>query len=240
MTALTTLVRARGVGKTFGAGAMATKVLDAVSLEVRGGELTLLMGPSGSGKTTLLCILSGLLRPSEGEVELCGVAISRLPERAAAEVRRHHVGFVFQSYNLFPALTALDNVAEVLALKGTPRPQAREIARDALVRVGLGDRLHHQPGQLSGGERQRVAIARALAGDPALIFGDEPTAALDRHTGMDVVGLLKEQVTPRRGVMLVTHDLRLTQFADRVIDIDDGHLVGDRHPSADPELSATP
>jgi putative ABC transport system ATP-binding protein len=240
MAALPTLVRARGVGKTFGAGAMATKVLDVVSLEVRGGELTLLMGPSGSGKTTLLCILSGLMRPSEGEVELCGVPISRLPAQAAAEVRRHHVGFIFQTYNLFPALNALDNVAEVLALKGTPRPQAQEIARDALVRVGLGDRLHHQPGQLSGGERQRVAIARALAGDPSLIFGDEPTAALDRHTGMDVVGLLKEQVTPRRGVMLVTHDLRLTQFADRVIDIDDGRLVGDRHPSADPELSAAP
>jgi putative ABC transport system ATP-binding protein len=240
MSDLPILVRAHGVGKTFGTGAMATKVLEAVSLEVRGGELTLLMGPSGSGKTTLLCILSGLLRPSEGEVELCGVPISRLPERAAAEVRRHHVGFVFQSYNLFPALNALDNVAEVLALKGTPRAEAQQIARDALVRVGLGDRLHHQPGQLSGGERQRVAIARALAGDPALIFGDEPTAALDRHTGMDVVGLLKEQVTPRRGVMLVTHDLRLTRFADRVIDIDDGRLVGDRHPSADPELCATP
>jgi putative ABC transport system ATP-binding protein len=240
MANLPALVRARGVGKTFGAGAMATKVLDAVSLEVRGGELTLLMGPSGSGKTTLLCILSGLMRPSEGEVELCGVPISRLPAQAAAEVRRHHVGFIFQTYNLFPALNALDNVAEVLTLKGTPRPQAQEIARDALARVGLAERLHHQPGQLSGGERQRVAIARALAGDPALIFGDEPTAALDRHTGMDVVGLLKEQVTPRRGVMLVTHDLRLARFADRVIDIDDGRLVGDRHPSADPELSAAP
>lgn len=221
------LIRAHGLTKSFQPGALETTVLRGVSLIVRSGELALLMGPSGSGKTTLLCVLSGLLRPTAGEVELCGVPISRLPDSAAAEVRRDKVGFVFQTYNLFPALSALDNIAEVLALKGTPREKARAVAGEALGRVGLADRLHHRPGELSGGERQRVAIARALAGNPALILGDEPTAALDRHTGMDIVQLIKDQVSERCGVLLVTHDMRLTRFADRVIEIDDGQIVRD-------------
>jgi putative ABC transport system ATP-binding protein len=226
------LARASHVSKTYQSGALEATVLHDVSLEVRAGEFALLMGPSGSGKTTLLCVLSGLLRPSLGDVELCRVPISRLPDREAAEVRRRSVGFVFQTYNLFPALSAQDNVAEVLALKGMPRPKAREIAAQALARVGLGKRLEHRPGELSGGERQRVAIARAMAGEPALIFGDEPTAALDRHTGLEVVELLKQQVSERCGVLLVTHDPRLVPFADRLIEIDDGRIVGDRHESA--------
>jgi len=221
------LARARGVSKTFRSGAIEATVLRDVTIEVRTGELALLMGPSGSGKTTLLCVLSGLLRPTAGEVELCGVPISRLPDSAASEVRRRSVGFVFQTYNLFPALSALDNVAEVLALKGMPRAQSRSVARGSLAHVGLSNRLQHRPGELSGGERQRVAIARALAGDPSLILGDEPTAALDRHTGLEVVELLKRQVNDGRGVLLVTHDLRLLQFADRVIEIDDGQIVRD-------------
>jgi len=221
------LVRARGIFKTYRTGNADATVLRDVALDIRPGELALLMGPSGSGKTTLLCILSGLLKPTRGEVMLCGVTITGQPDSTAAEVRRGNVGFIFQTYNLFPALSALDNVAEVLAFKGMPRGQAREVARAALQRVGIGDRLHHRPGELSGGQRQRVAIARALAGDPALIFGDEPTAALDRKTGMDVVQILKDQVSPRRGVLLVTHDLRLARFADRVIEIDDGQIVGD-------------
>lgn len=227
MTDQATLIRAAGVTKVFHPEAIETTVLRGISLVVRSGELALLMGPSGSGKTTLLCVLSGLLRPTSGDVELCGVPISRLPDRAAAEVRRDNVGFVFQTYNLFPALSALDNVAEVLALKGMARAQARSTAGEALQRVGLADRLRHRPGELSGGERQRVAIARALAGNPALILGDEPTAALDRHTGMDIVQLIKEQVSERCGVLLVTHDIRLTRFADRVIEIDDGLIIND-------------
>jgi putative ABC transport system ATP-binding protein len=222
------LAQARAVSKTFSSGSLVATVLHEVSLAVRAGEFALLMGPSGSGKTTLLCLLSGLLRPSEGQIDLCGVPISSLPDRAAAEVRRRSVGFVFQTYNLFPALTALDNVAEVLALKGMPRPRALEVASAALARVGLAHRLRHRPGELSGGERQRVAIARALAGEPALIFGDEPTAALDRHTGLEVVELLKQQVNERCGVLLVTHDPRLLPFADRVIEIDDGRILCDR------------
>jgi len=226
------LVKARGLTKTYRMGHLDTTVLRDVSLDVRAGELALLMGPSGSGKTTLLCVLSGLLRPSAGEVELCGVSITGLADRVAAEVRRRALGFVFQTYNLFPALTALDNVAEVLALKGMLLADARRVAGEALARVGLADRLHHLPGELSGGERQRVAIARAMSGDPALVLGDEPTAALDRRTGLDVVRLLREQVNERRAVLLVTHDIRLTQFADRVIEIDDGRIVADGHAGA--------
>jgi putative ABC transport system ATP-binding protein len=234
------LARADRVSKTFNSGTLEATVLHEVSLEVRAGEFALLMGPSGSGKTTLLCLLSGLLRPSQGQVELCGVPITQRPEREAAEVRRRSVGFVFQTYNLFPALTALDNVAEVLALKGMPRPQALAVAAAALERVGLARRLDHRPGELSGGERQRVAIARALAGAPTVIFGDEPTAALDRHTGLEVVQLLKQQVGPRCGVLLVTHDPRLVPFADRLIEIDDGRILRDERQAAPLPAGAAP
>jgi putative ABC transport system ATP-binding protein len=131
---------------------------------------------------------------------------------------------VFQSYNLFPALTALDNIAEVLKLKGLPAREARERAGNALADVGLGERLHHRPGELSGGQKQRVAIARALAGDPSLIMGDEVTAALDTHTALHVLEILRRQVTSERGILLVTHDHRLERFADRVIEIEDGRI----------------
>jgi putative ABC transport system ATP-binding protein len=221
------LARATSVSKSYGAGALATPVLHDVSLTVPAGELTLLMGPSGSGKTTLLSILAGLLRPSAGSVELCGEPISASPEEAVTRTRRASLGFVFQTYNLFPALSALDNVAEILAMKGASISAARVRARDALARVGLGARLHHRPASLSGGEKQRVAIARAIAGDPLLILGDEPTAALDGVTAASVMGLLREQVTPRKSVLLVTHDHRLERFADRVIELADGRIQSD-------------
>ena len=227
MTENAILVRTRNVSKTFRSGRIEAAALHEVSIELHTGELVLLMGPSGSGKTTLLYILSGLLRPTTGDVELCGAPITHLPEKSSAEVRRKHVGFIFQTYNLFPALTALDNVSEVLVMKGMRRVQAQARARDILSQVGLGDRLRHRPGELSGGERQRVAIARALAGDPTLVVGDEPTGALDKNTGHAIVKLLREQVNEKRGVLLVTHDLRLRQFADRIIEIDDGRIVAD-------------
>jgi putative ABC transport system ATP-binding protein len=215
------------VSKSYGSGALATPVLHDVSLTVAAGELTLLMGPSGSGKTTLLSILAGLLRPSAGTVELCGEPISESPAEAVTRTRRAHLGFVFQTYNLFPALSALDNVAEILAMKGVAIASARAQAKDALSRVGLADRLHHRPAGLSGGEKQRVAIARAMAGDPLLILGDEPTAALDGTTAASVMSLLREQVTPAKSVLLVTHDHRLERFADRVIELADGRIHSD-------------
>ena len=222
-----TLLRATAVKKTYGSGELATHVLHGVSMEVPPGELVLLMGPSGSGKTTLLSILAGLMRPSSGKVEVCGAVISELSETATARVRRAKLGFIFQTYNLFPALTALDNVAEVLAMKGVPIERAREQAASALGRVGLSKRLHHLPQDLSGGQKQRVAIARALAGDPALILGDEVTAALDGATANSVMEILRSQVTPQTGVLLVTHDHRLERFADRVVEIEDGRITRD-------------
>ena len=228
MNAGDVLVRAAGVTRSFGEGELAVPVLHGVSLEIRAGQLSLLMGPSGSGKTTLLSILAGLLRPSAGSVELCGVPISSLPDAASARVRRENLGFVFQTYNLFPALTALDNVAEVLVLKGLARPEALAVARRTLDHVGLGARAHHRPAELSGGQKQRVAIARALASDPRLVLGDEITAALDTSTGMAVMGLLRDLIDARRGVLIVTHDHRMERFANRVIEIEDGRIKVDR------------
>jgi putative ABC transport system ATP-binding protein len=222
------LVAARSVEKRYGEGPLATQVLHAVDFAVAPGELVLLCGPSGSGKTTLVSILAGVLRPSGGVVELCGQDITALPEGAVSRVRRRHVGFVFQSDNLFPALTALENVAEVLRLRGQPGPAARAGAKHALDRVGLGQRLGHLPGQLSGGQRQRVAVARALAGRPRLLVGDEITAALDGATALEVMRLVRAHVTAESGALIVTHDRRLERFADRIVEMEDGRIVADR------------
>jgi putative ABC transport system ATP-binding protein len=218
------LLSASDVHKRLGSGTAAIQVLQGVSMSLRRGELVLLVGPSGSGKTTLLSILAGLMRPSGGVVELCGARISEMSGSDVASVRRQHVGFVFQGFNLFGALTALDNVAEPLALKGVPIAQARARARSCLERVGLSSRASHAPASLSGGERQRVAIARALAGDPAIVFGDEPTAALDGRTAEGVLSILREAVDTDRAMLLVTHDRRLERYADRVLHLEDGCL----------------
>lgn len=220
------ILLARGVGKTYGSGTLAIRVLSDIDLYLFPGELALLIGPSGSGKTTLASILGGLMRPSDGTVELCGTAIHALPEREVAQVRRAHLGFVFQTFNLFPALTALDNVAEILAMKGWALEAARAQAAATLARVGLDHRLHHVPGQLSGGEKQRVAIARAIAGNPTLVIADEPTAALEKKTALSVAELLATQArTSKTSLLVVTHDRRLVPFANRVIEIEGGRLL---------------
>lgn len=228
------ILRAESVTKRFATGDGEVTVLADVDLEVHAGELTLLMGPSGSGKTTLLCILAGLLRPSRGLVELCGHRISELDEAAVARVRRRDVGFVFQTYNLFPALTALDNVALGHRLRGATVGEARREARAALESVGLGDRGGARPAVLSSGQKQRVAVARALAGAPALILGDEPTAALDGAAAVEVMRLLEQRVTPRSAVLLVTHDTRLERFAHRTIHIEDGRIVDETRRAGEP------
>jgi putative ABC transport system ATP-binding protein len=227
VSAVDLLLRATCVSKTFGTGALATPVLHEVSLEVPPGELVLLMGPSGSGKTTLVSILAGVLRPTTGAVDLCGHRITDMSEGGVSRVRRGNVGFVFQTDNLFPALTALDNVAEVIAMRGMPRAQAFARARAALERVGLEHRLTHRPAEMSGGQRQRVAIARAIADAPRLVIGDEVTAALDGATATSVMQLLREHVTPLTSALLVTHDHRLERFADRVVSMEDGRVVSD-------------
>jgi putative ABC transport system ATP-binding protein len=221
------IVRARGLRKSFGEGDLATHVLLGVSLELFAGELVLLVGPSGSGKTTLISILAGLLRPTEGEVELCGEPLAARSDDEIALLRRAHVGFVFQSYNLFPCLTATDNVAEILALRGVKIREARARAREALGRVGLAHRVDRLPEDLSGGEKQRVAIARALAAGPALVLADEPTAALDHVSAGTVMRLLRDLVGARSAVVVVTHDRRLFSLADRVVELEDGRVKRD-------------
>lgn len=221
------IARTEHLSKVYGDPPVQSTVVDDVNVAIRANELTLLMGPSGSGKTTLLLMIAGLVDASSGHVELFGADITGGNIVKAPAIRRHKLGFIFQHYNLFPALTALENVAEVLRLKGARAKEAYAEAEATLKAVGLEDRLNHRPSKLSGGQQQRVAIARALAGKPALIIGDEPTAALDTKTGQMVVALLKDVVSTERGVLLVTHDPRLEHYADRILRIEDGRIVAD-------------
>jgi putative ABC transport system ATP-binding protein len=227
------LVRASGVTKSFGSADQQTAVLTGIDLTIEPGELTLLMGPSGSGKTTLVSILAGLLRPSSGRVELCGSPISELDEAAVSRVRRENVGFIFQTYNLFPALSALDNVALGYRMRGEGVAHARAKALVALAGVGLESRVGYLPSELSSGQKQRVAVARALAGDPALVLGDEPTAALDGPSALGVMQLLRERVTAQTAVLVVTHDHRLERYAHRTVSMEDGVILRDERHARD-------
>lgn len=221
MTEKPLALRVRDVSLVYGRGAAAVCALDRVNLTVASGEMLALMGPSGSGKTTLLMVLGCLLQPTTGEVWVEGTPLRRLSTAALAQLRLKRMGFIFQSYNLFPALSAQENIQVALALKG----QALQGAVDLLRRVGLDERLRSYPAQLSGGEKQRVAIARALAGDPAILLADEPTAALDSRNGRAVVELLGELARGQgRAVVVVTHDPRVGELADRVVRIEDGRI----------------
>jgi putative ABC transport system ATP-binding protein len=215
------VLAAEAVSVTYGEGETAVHALEGVELSVDAGEMLALMGPSGSGKTTLLMVLGGLLHPSSGGVRVDGQDLQPLSERERSRLRLTRMGFIFQSYNLFPALTALENVELALELKGRPLGEAQALLRQ----VGLGARLHGFPAQLSGGEKQRVAIARALAGGPGVVLADEPTAALDSAHGQAVVQLLREIAHDQgRAVVVVTHDPRISQLADRVVTIEDGRI----------------
>ncbi|HET9359229.1 MAG TPA: ABC transporter ATP-binding protein [Vicinamibacterales bacterium] len=220
-------ISVRHVTKNYGEGHTTLRVLDDVDLDVDRGELVLLMGPSGSGKTTLLSIIGCILRPTSGVVRILGREVSSLDERDLPHVRLEHVGFVFQGFNLFPALTASQNIELVLHLKGRSRREGRHRAAALLDRVGLATKRDVLPADLSGGQKQRVAIARALASEPSIILADEPTAALDLHSGLSVIRLLRDLAHQRgRAVVLVTHDGRILEFADRVVRIEDGRIVG--------------
>ncbi len=221
-------IAVRRVVKSYGAGETAVHALRGVDLDVHAGEVLLMMGPSGSGKTTLLSIMGGILQATGGSVAIAGREIVGLPERALPEVRLRHIGFVFQGFNLFPALTAAENVAIALDLRGIRGREADRRALAALDAVGLADRAHHRPGDLSGGQKQRVAIARALVGEPDIVLADEPTAALDHTSGERVLDLLRRVATEqRRAVVLVTHDPRTLPYADRIVHIEDGVLHGE-------------
>jgi putative ABC transport system ATP-binding protein len=219
-----TIVTLEGVSKVYGSGETAVTALASADLTVRKGELLLIEGPSGSGKTTLLSILGMLLRPTEGDVIIGGRVVNRLPERELPAIRAKTFGFIFQGFNLFPALTALENVALAIQMKDPKARDPRGQAAALLEAVGLGQRMKYLPADLSGGQKQRVAIARALGGDPPLILGDEPTAALDSKTALAVMELLRGLTDKGRGVVVVTHDHRLEKYADRIVRVDDGQV----------------
>ena len=220
------LMEAAGIAKDLGHGAGQIRALKGVDLALKGGQLTLLMGPSGSGKTTLLSILGCMLTPTEGIVRVRGDSIAGKDPEELAKLRRENIGFVFQSYHLFPTLSATDNVRLALDVRGETGKDAADKSRAALDRVGLSSKTRNYPRQLSGGEQQRVAIARAVVGDPSVILADEPTAALDTENGKAIMGILATIAKdPGRGVLVVTHDPRLVPFADRIIHIEDGLIV---------------
>jgi putative ABC transport system ATP-binding protein len=223
-----TIIEANELTKTYAQGEAAMRALDNVTLDVRSGKLMLLVGPSGSGKTTLLSILGCILRPSSGTLRVMGDDVTRLRERDLPAIRRERIGFVFQAFNLFPTLTAAQNVALALDLKGITGRTARSRATSLLEQVGLGDKLDAHPADLSGGQKQRVAIARALAGDPPVVLADEPTAALDSNSGRAVMDVLKRLAHERdRAVVIVTHDSRMLGYADRTVRMEDGRIVSD-------------
>jgi len=222
---MTALLQAHDVRHVYGRGPTAFEALRGVSVELQRGEMTLLLGPSGSGKTTLLQVLGALLRPTSGRLMLGEQVFSGLDLAALARLRLNHFGFVFQAYNLFPTLTAAENVQVALDLIAVRGAAAKRRARALLEDVGLGDRAHAFPAELSGGQRQRVAIARALAPNPTILLADEPTAALDSQTGAQVVGLFRRLADEGRAVLIVTHDQRILPSGDRIITMEDGRVV---------------
>jgi putative ABC transport system ATP-binding protein len=228
------VIEAVDVVKFLGQGAAQVQALKGISLALRGGELTLLMGPSGSGKTTLLLILGCMLTPTRGTVLVGGRSSEGAGPEDLAKLRRERVGFVFQSFHLFPTLTATDNVRLPLDVRGENSARAIAKANEALAMVGLAHKTNAFPLELSGGEQQRVAIARAIVGNASAILADEPTAALDRENGNAIMKLLAEIAKdPSRGVLVVTHDPRILPFADRVVRIEDGTIVGEERRGAE-------
>ncbi len=217
------LIRLRGVSKLYQKGRETIRALDGVDLDIAGKLMAAIVGPSGSGKSSLLHVVGAMDRPTSGDILVAGQPLNTLREDALTRFRRRTVGFVFQSFNLIPNLTAHENVMLPMEFNAVPVEERRRRARALLERVGLGQRLDHRPRELSGGEQQRVAIARALANDPPLILADEPTGNLDSKTGQVIYELLKE-IAAERTVVVVTHAEVLAQMADRVVHIKDGKL----------------
>ena len=223
---MSSVLQVADIRKTFEEGAQRVEVLKGVSMEVAPGEVVALEGPSGSGKTTLLSIMGCILTPSSGAVRVAGLPVPPDQPAKLREVRRRSIGFVFQQFNLFPALSALENVEYALNVKGLKNGAARREATRALTQVGLADRLSFLPRDLSGGQKQRVAIARALAGSPQVILADEPTANLDTTVGVQVLELFRELAKrENKGLVIVTHDPKVRAVADRVVGIRDGRLA---------------
>jgi len=224
-TATEAAIALRGVTKEFGTGDTKVAALSDINLELPYGELVLLVGPSGCGKTTLISIVAGLLDATRGEVDVLGQSLSRMGNGRKVRFRGDNIGFVFQQYNLLPALTAAENACVPLLISGWRRSKAVARAAELLTAVGLGSRLNSYPNQLSGGQQQRVAIARALVHHPRLLVCDEPTAALDASSGRTVMELIRKvAVQPDRAVVVVTHDSRVYDFGDRIVSMADGRV----------------
>lgn len=225
------VIEARGLHKTYDESKIPVHALRGVDLVIRKAEFTAIVGPSGSGKTTLLNIIGGLDRPNEGEVIVNGTDIGKLSDNAMIDFRREHIGFVFQSYNLIPVLTARENVGFVMLLQRQSKEKRLSRVKELMEAVGLGDRLHNRPGELSGGQQQRVAVARALAPKPTFILADEPTANLDSKSTANLLDIMaelnrKEEMT----FVFSTHDQRVIDRARRVITLEDGKIVSDNRP----------
>lgn len=227
-------VHCKGITKAYGSGSETVNALNGINLEVRTGELTMLVGPSGCGKTTLISIIAGILDQDEGDCVLFGKSFKSMSDLEKTRYRSAQVGFVFQSFNLIPTLSAAENVAVPLLIRRIDRKTAVEKAGETLKNVGLGDRRNALPAQLSGGQQQRVAIARALVHDPRLIVCDEPTSALDHETGFRIMELLQyAALCADRALVIVTHDSRIFDFADRIAKMDDGRIVDVSDPQQD-------
>jgi len=213
------------VSRVYQLGPVEVPALDDVSLEIARGEFVAIVGPSGSGKSTMMNILGCLDRPTHGAYRLDGTPVAELDDDALARLRSRAIGFIFQSYNLLPRTSALENVATPLLYQGVGRGERRRRARAALERLGLGDRLEHEPSELSGGQQQRVAVARALVTQPDLILADEPTGNLDSHAGAEVIALLRDLHRAGRTIVLITHDVDVAAAADRQIHLRDGRIA---------------
>jgi putative ABC transport system ATP-binding protein len=232
------VVTARHVVRRYGAGDTAVDALSGVSVDIAAGRLTAVMGPSGSGKSTLMHILAGLDQPTAGDVSVAGVDVVGLDDAALTRLRRDHIGFIFQFFNLLPMLTAAENIVLPLKLAGA-KPDEAWLA-ELVQRVGLGDRLSHRPAELSGGQQQRVAVARALVSRPSVMFADEPTGNLDSTTSGEILALLRGSVeTLGQTTVMVTHDAHAAAIADRILFLADGHIVRDLGPSSAHEILET-
>jgi putative ABC transport system ATP-binding protein len=230
------IVETENLTRIYGTGEAQVKALDGVSMQVDTGEFVAVMGPSGCGKSTLLHMIGGLDRPSDGWVKIEGQDLSSLNDDDLTDLRREHIGFIFQFFNLIPTLTALDNTALPLVLGGTKPDEAQIIAAEWLEKLEVADRSTHRPDELSGGQRQRVAIARSLVTDPTLILADEPTGNLDSKAAGEFAILLRDIVDRwERSILLVTHDPRISSYADRIIYLDDGRISGETTNNKDGE-----